>query len=231
MTHFRVATYNIHKSKGVDWLIRPERIDGVLREINADVIALQEVLKPHVEQIRAQSGYAHVFGAAEKYRGLEHGNVVLTRFPILGHENFDISVMRRTERRCVRVDLEIAGHTLHLFAVHMGTSWFERRRQIEMLMTPRILNSPSLRGPRILLGDFNEWTRGVTTRRLLAQFKGADIRQHLSRRRTYPGVVPFWHLDHIYYDPPLCARTARLHRTRKALMASDHLPLYADFEW
>jgi endonuclease/exonuclease/phosphatase family metal-dependent hydrolase len=129
------------------------------------------------------------------------------------------------------VDLEIHGRLMHLFAVHMGTSWFERRRQIEMLLTPGILLNPDLRGPRILLGDFNEWTRGVTTRRLLAQFKGADIRQHLDRRRTYPGMIPFWHLDHIYYDPPLCARIARLHRTRTALLASDHLPLYADFEW
>jgi endonuclease/exonuclease/phosphatase family metal-dependent hydrolase len=228
---FRAATYNIHKSKGVDWRIRPARIGQVLREIGADVVALQEVMEPHVEEIRAQSGYAHVFGAAEQYRGHEHGNVVLTRFPILRHDNFDISVVRRTERRCIRVDLEIGGRLAHLFAVHMGTSWFERRRQIEMLLTPGILLNPNLRGPRILLGDFNEWTRGVTTRRLLAQFKGADIRQHLERRRTYPGVIPFWHLDHIYYDPPLCARTARMHRSRTALMASDHLPLYADFEW
>src|SRR5579884_3597034 len=104
---FRTATYNIHKSKGVDWRIRPERISRVLREINADVVALQEVLEPHVEEIRAESGYAHVFGAAERHRGYEHGNVVFTRFPILRHENFDISVMRRTERRCIRVDLGI----------------------------------------------------------------------------------------------------------------------------
>ncbi len=231
MTKFRAATYNIHKSKGVDWRIRPARIAEVLREIHADVIALQEVLEPHIQEIRAGSGYAYVFGAAEIYRGLPHGNVVLTRFPILGHESFDISVLRRTERQCVRVDLDIQGRLLHLFAVHMGTSWFERRKQIEMLTTPRILENPALKGPRILLGDFNEWTRGATTRRLLSQFRGADIRQQLERRRTYPGVIPFLHLDHIYYDPPLCARAARLHRTRNSLVASDHLPLYADFEW
>lgn len=231
MIVFRAATYNIHKSKGVDWRVRPGRVAEVLREINADIVALQEVLKPHIQEIRAGSGYAFVFGAAEVYRGQEHGNVVFTRFPIVSHESFDISVIRRTERQCVRVDLDVSGRLLHLFAVHMGTSWFERRKQIEMLTTPLILQNPSLTGPRILLGDFNEWTRGVTTRRLRAQFKGADIRQQLDKRRTYPGVIPFWHLDHIYYDPPLCARAARLHRTRKALVASDHLPLYADFEW
>jgi endonuclease/exonuclease/phosphatase family metal-dependent hydrolase len=98
---FRTATYNIHKSKGVDWRIRPARVGQVLREINADVVALQEVLEGHVEEIRAESGYAHVFGAAERYRGNEHGNVVFTRFPIVRHQNFDISVIRRTERRCI----------------------------------------------------------------------------------------------------------------------------------
>jgi endonuclease/exonuclease/phosphatase family metal-dependent hydrolase len=189
----------------------------------------QQITCPHCKKPFTATLIA---GAAERYRGEEHGNVVFTRFPLLGHENFDISVTRRQERRCVRVDLEVArGRVLHVFAVHMGTSWFERRRQIEMLLSERILENPALKCPRILLGDFNEWTRGKTTRRLLTNFKGADIRQHLRERRSYPGVIPLLHLDHIYYDPPLCARSARLDRSKIALMASDHLPLYADFEW
>ena len=48
--------------------------------------------------------------------------------------------------------------------------------------------------------------------------------------RSYPGFMPVLHLDHIYYDDALKLKTFRLHRSRKALVASDHLPLVACFE-
>ena len=48
-------------------------------------------------------------------------------------------------------------------------------------------------------------------------------------RRTYPGFMPFMHLDHIYYDKELKLHTVALHKTPSSLVASDHLPLVADF--
>jgi endonuclease/exonuclease/phosphatase family metal-dependent hydrolase len=86
-----------------------------------------------------------------------------------------------------------------------------------------------LGGPRILLGDFNEWTRGLATRLLSLHLESADVRKHLRRSRTYPGLLPFLHLDHIYHDPGLEVERLALHRSRTALLASDHLPLVADF--
>jgi endonuclease/exonuclease/phosphatase family metal-dependent hydrolase len=80
-----------------------------------------------------------------------------------------------------------------------------------------------------VLGDFNEWTRGLATRLLAEELESADIRHHLRRRSTYPGPLPFLHLDHVYHDPALELVTLRLHRSRTALVASDHLPLVADF--
>ena len=61
--------------------------------------------------------------------------------------------------------------------------------------------------------------------------QSADVRAHLRRARTYPGVLPFLHLDHIYYDPALQLEKLTLCRTRKALVASDHLPLMGEFSW
>jgi endonuclease/exonuclease/phosphatase family metal-dependent hydrolase len=81
----------------------------------------------------------------------------------------------------------------------------------------------------MVLGDFNEWAPGLATRLLRSHLSSVDIRTHLRRRRTYPGMVPVLHLDHIYYDDPLDLEALLLHRTRLALMASDHLPLLADF--
>ena len=80
-----------------------------------------------------------------------------------------------------------------------------------------------------MLGDFNEWTQGLASRLLAEHFKSADIRQHLRRARTYPGLLPLLHLDHICYDPKLELKSLALHGSRDALIASDHLPLVADF--
>ncbi|MCA1818423.1 MAG: hypothetical protein LC746_18955, partial [Acidobacteria bacterium] len=78
--------------------------------------------------------------------------------------------------------------------------------------------------------DFNEWTRGLATRLLSEELRAADVRTHLKSARTYPGALPLVHLDHIYYDPPLELVSLRLHKSLTALVASDHLPLVADFE-
>jgi endonuclease/exonuclease/phosphatase family metal-dependent hydrolase len=93
------------------------------------------------------------------------------------------------------------------------------------------VNDAELQSPAIVLGDFNEWTRGLATRLLRSHLLSADVRAHPQRSRTYPGLLPFLHLDHIYYDPALRLESLSLHRTRKALMASDHLPLVGDFRW
>jgi endonuclease/exonuclease/phosphatase family metal-dependent hydrolase len=79
------------------------------------------------------------------------------------------------------------------------------------------------------LGDFNEWTSGLATRLLRSHMQSADIRTHLRRSSTYPGMLPFLHLDHIYFDPELKLQSLSLSRTRKAVIASDHLPLAAEF--
>ncbi|HKS40871.1 MAG TPA: hypothetical protein VJX74_09700, partial [Blastocatellia bacterium] len=81
----------------------------------------------------------------------------------------------------------------------------------------------------IMLGDFNEWTRGLATRLLASHLVSADVRVHLPRAKTYPGVLPFLHLDHIYFEDSLDQEGMVLHRSRVALIASDHLPLVADF--
>jgi endonuclease/exonuclease/phosphatase family metal-dependent hydrolase len=208
------------------------RIGGVLGELEADVIALQEVLAHQAEEISKDIGMPYALGENRKHHGYAYGNVVLSRLPITAIRNYDLSVRGREERGCLRADLLVGDDVvLHVFNVHLGTALIERRHQGRMLIAPELLNDASLESPRIVLGDFNEWTRGLATRLLRSHLLSADIRVHLQRSRTYPGVLPFLHLDHIYYDPALRLERLSLHRTRKALMASDHLPLIADFHW
>lgn len=227
----KVVTYNVHKCRGLDGRASAVRVADVLREIGADVIALQEVLDHQAEVISAGLALPFALGENRKHRGYGYGNAVLSRFPIAGSRNYDLSVSGREARGCLRADLDVAGQTLHVFNVHLGTALIERRHQGRKLIASDLLADASIQAPRIVLGDFNEWTTGLATRLLRSHMQSADVRTHLRRSRTYPGVLPFLHLDHIYYDPALRLERLMLDRSRRALVASDHLPLIGEFRW
>jgi endonuclease/exonuclease/phosphatase family metal-dependent hydrolase len=235
---FRVVTYNVHKCRGLDRRVRPARIAAVLSETEADLIALQEVLSIEGSQaerdqarfIAEELGLFFHIGENRRLDGGAYGNVILSRLPLTSVRNYDITWRGREPRGCLRADVRLSPSALvHIFNVHLGTAFFERRHQARELVGEHIIGHPSLNGARLVLGDFNEWTHGLASQLLGAHMKSADIRHHLRRARTYPGPLPFLHLDHIYYDPVLELERLTLHKSRTALIASDHLPLVADF--
>ena len=125
-----------------------------------------------------------------------------------------------------RSRLLAAASTLHVYNVHLGTAVLERRYQATRLAA--FVHDRRVAGPKIILGDFNEWMRGLATKTLSALFESIDIYAAPETPPHVPGDLP---------RPPsrshLLRRTGRgprleLTRSRMALMASDHLPLVAD---
>jgi endonuclease/exonuclease/phosphatase family metal-dependent hydrolase len=231
----RIATYNIHRCRGMDRRVVPARIIEVLRGINADVIALQEVIGAgpqgagQAEEIGAGLGMGWVMTCVRTLRQHQFGNVVLSRFPIVHHSQYDLSWRTCEPRMCQRADIDVNGLMLHIYNVHLGTAVLERRYQAGRLAS--FVHDRRIGGPKVILGDFNEWMKGLATKTLSSLFESVDISQHLKRRRTYPGLFPVVHLDHIYYEGRVEVRSVEMPRTRQALMASDHLPLVANFRF
>jgi endonuclease/exonuclease/phosphatase family metal-dependent hydrolase len=229
----RIATYNIHRCRGMDRRTIVSRVAEVVRQLDADVVALQEVIGAgpsgagQAEEIGAAAGMGWVMAPVRQLRNNQFGNVILSRFPIVHHSQYDLSWRTCEPRACQRADLELGdGCNLHIYNVHLGTAVLERRYQATRLAA--FVHDRRVTGTKVILGDFNEWMRGLATRTLSSLFESIDIYAHLKRRRTYPGIFPLLHLDHIYYEGRVEVISMELSRSRKALMASDHLPLVAN---
>ena len=217
--------------------MNPERIGRILKTLNADVIGLQEVLdvrtgSAKLDQARRLAeflpGYAWSFGANRPLHGGQYGNMTLSRFAIRMSHNYALPQTRREARGCLRMDLQVDSlTTLHTFNLHLGTGFMERRSQARYLL--KLLEVEASLPPRIIFGDFNEWTRGLASRRMAGAFRTFEPASALKSARTYPGLLPLLHLDHFYYDPILRLEEMELVRNRATLIASDHLPLVAEF--
>jgi endonuclease/exonuclease/phosphatase family metal-dependent hydrolase len=236
----RIATYNIHKCRGVDRRTDPERIASIIDELDADIVAIQEILDvrtgrsdfDQVRRILAElQTYKSCFGENRTLYSGRYGNMTLSRFPVKLCQNYDVTWRHRERRGCLRTDVAIDhGTVLHIFNVHLGTSFIERRHQARQLLSDQVLARAECTGPTVVAGDFNEWTRGQLSRMMGDAFQVANPWLFLRYGRTYPGLFPILHLDRFYFDQRLSLKHLRLHRSRKSLLASDHLPLVADFE-
>jgi endonuclease/exonuclease/phosphatase family metal-dependent hydrolase len=215
-----VASYNIHKAEGIDRRIDLPRIALVLKEIDADLVGIQEVFLPQAEALAESLGMDMAMGETRVHAGMPYGNAILTRFSVRSHYTFDLTRPPRQPRGGIRLDFMVGERLLHLFNVHFGLKIRERAEQVEALVREQILNA-ELEGLRVVMGDLNEWFPGAVGRALRRELHGPRI------RRTHPAPLPIFPLDRIYWDRGLHGERFHVHRSRLARVASDHLPVVA----
>jgi endonuclease/exonuclease/phosphatase family metal-dependent hydrolase len=217
----RWATYNVQRGIGLDLRRDLSRAARVLHEIEADVVAVQEVTRsPAVDQAAylAEALGLHLARCEVRpHREGTYGHAVLSRWPIAGCEELDLTVTRRERRRALRVDLAAPDGVVHVFACHFGLSARERRRQIERLAA----FVDACPDGRIVMGDFNEWYRGP-----VAETLGRTLDGVRPPPRTHPAPLPLFPVDRIYWDDAFTG-DAIVHRSPLARVASDHLPIVA----
>jgi endonuclease/exonuclease/phosphatase family metal-dependent hydrolase len=230
----KIATYNVHKCVGLDRRQSVDRIARVIRQIDPDVVALQEVVRQfgrHDDHDQAAAlaerlGMQMLMGTAIEGPDFEYGNVVLTRMPVAGHEKYDLSCRSYEPRAIQRVDIEIDGGLLHFYNTHLGTTYAERCEQSRRLVQTEILEASHPEHPQVLVGDFNDWFQGTPSRLLGDHLY--DATRHM--KPTYPSVAPVLRLDRIYVNHHVRARRVWAHTTPLARLASDHVPIVAVLE-
>ena len=237
----RVATWNIHK--GVQGLGPARRLEihnigHAIEQLDADLVCLQEVrFANRREQQRfarwpeqpqadflAPEGYEPVYRTNAVTRHGEHGNALLSRWPVLSHQHEDMSDHRFEQRGLLHTEVQVAGRAVHVLVVHLGLIPASRERQVQQLQRYIAREVPA-QAPVIVAGDFNDW--GPRLSHLLAH---AGLRQFDGARTpTYPSRLPLAQLDHVYARGlrPLSSLVPRGPIWRRM---SDHLPLLAEFD-
>jgi endonuclease/exonuclease/phosphatase family metal-dependent hydrolase len=225
----RIVSYNVQRGIGLDLRSDLDRARTILERIDADVVAIQEVTRVDGAERDDQAGFlARALGMRAVRCEVRpagkgtYGHALLTRLPVLGSEDHDLTIPGHERRRCLRVDVEVGDGALHLFSCHLGLGIRERRAQLERLVA-FLRQSPAQVGRRVLMGDMNEWYRGplaLTLRRELGC--GTSMRE-----RTHPALLPVFALDRIYWDRALEGEVS-VYQSPPARRASDHLPVVAE---
>jgi len=236
----RLLTYNVHYGIGRDGRYDLARIAAVIRQESPDVVALQETdngvarsrRDDQVGWLTEALGFPHSARCVtRRFSQGDFGLALLSRFPIIKEERYDLSHRQREPRYCFRADLEIeTGARIHVFNCHLGLSARERRFQQSRMLSKAILLSEELKDPVVLMGDFNDRPVPVVHRRLRGHF--VDVFRSIRSRcgHTFRWGPLALKLDHIYTSPGVRVLTSRVGNGPLSLVASDHRPLFAIIE-
>ncbi len=223
----KIASYNVHGGIGRDRRCSPERIRDVIREIDPDVIALQEVDSAAsgidmFEWLAGETGLTAIAGKTLLRRDAHYGNLMLARCPVDAFELLDLTWSGREPRGAIAADIQCDGQRVHVVATHLGLRPAERRAQVERLLR---LFTDTGTDREVLMGDLNEWYLwGRPLKHLRTYFDACPA------PATFPARHPLFALDRIYVSPRSMLKEITVHRSALARLASDHLPVVATLE-
>lgn len=221
-----VATWNVHRFIGIDGRKDPRRSLQVLQELDADVVALQEIECDGAVDVLRTLQHRVLLGPACTTRA-GFGNCIVTRLDVDDVRVHDLSVPGYEKRNLVEARLRKGRHRLRVLATHLGLRAGERRLQSDRIaeVVDDVLYHDDV-DVTVVLGDLNVLDRGErSVARLLARFGTS------SRVRSFPSALPVLRLDRVLVEARGASVAVRSHRTRLSRTASDHLPVIGSLRW
>lgn len=227
MTTVRIVTYNIKSGHGQDEKLNLNRTAAALADLDADIICLQEV-----DRRRGQTYFVdqsarlahklqmqHSFGPAINYRWGAFGNAILSRYPIISENNYQLPALN-SERAMQEIQFVADGNSLRVFNTHMELNHKLRLKQVEDFIVPLITASDE---PAVLCGDLNESPQSPSVLCLNRYFQDSFQMNSSPYIYTFPADVPNDRMDYIFLHSACRAMDYQIIPTQ----ASDHLPVLA----
>ncbi|OIR08712.1 hypothetical protein GALL_90960 [mine drainage metagenome] len=245
MTTLKIATYNIHKGfSQFNRRVVLHELRERLRELDADILFLQEVQGEHAGHVQRHADYPagpqhefladefwahHAYGMNAVYDEGHHGNAILSRFPIVQTFNKDVSAHRFESRGLLHCEVDIDGLRVHCLCAHFGLFAKGKRVQTRALVE-YVLNEIPSGAPLLIAGDFNDWRNelSLTLAREIGVQDVFDL-QEGKPARSFPSRVPLFRLDRIYVRG-FRVQGCDVHIGGKWLRLSDHAALSAQLE-
>jgi endonuclease/exonuclease/phosphatase family metal-dependent hydrolase len=241
---FKLMTYNVHSCGGMDGRVSPRRIARVIRSQAPDLVAIQEVdlgrrrsrAEDQAKLIADELGM-HVVFVPTVTRGQEHyGHALMSRWPIeivkRAHLPHDPKGWWKEPRSALWARVQIGENTVHVVTTHLGLGPYERLLQMRMLLSQEWLGRLSDDEAILMCGDFNLMPGSTPYGLAAARFR--DVQAACAGHRplsTFSSLRPFVRLDHIFTSPRLEVKNVSVPRTNLTRVASDHLPLVAEFSF
>ncbi len=231
----RVMTYNIHVGVGMDKKLDLQRIADVINGQHPDLVGLQEVDrgvkrtegKDEIAELAKLTSMNYAFAHNLDYQGGQYGVAILSRFPLRDIEHRKYEHLREAERRgMIRVEFEFVGRTINFATTHLDYQYEDGR----IFETEQILKFlESVKGPLIVVGDFNDEPAGGAYKLMLTRFLDAWTSTKAKEAGlSYPADKPAKRIDYIF------TRESDRIRTKRAwvvsTLASDHLPVVTELE-
>jgi endonuclease/exonuclease/phosphatase family metal-dependent hydrolase len=231
----RVMTYNIHVGVGMDKKLDLQRIADVINAERPDLVGLQEVDrgvkrtegKDEIGELAKLTSMHYAFAHNLDYQGGQYGVAILSRFPIQQVDHRKFENRREAERRgMIRAEIQLAGRTINFVTSHLDYQYADGR----LFETEQILKFlEEVKGPLIVVGDFNDEPSGEAYKLMLARFHDSWLcASAKGPGLSYPADKPLKRIDYVF-----TRRSDRI-RAKKAwivnALASDHLPLVTDLE-
>ena len=243
----RLLTFNIHKGFSIlNKRFVLHQLREAIRSISADIVFLQEVTGENSRKSKKHSDWPEethyeflaesiwtdfAYGKNAAYPIGHHGNAILSKYPIIHSEKFDISTNRFEQRGFLYSVLDIpdSPSTLHCLCVHLGLSASSRKKQIRMIETFINEKIPK-EAPIILAGDFNEWrTKNKGQCPISLGLKDAAMETKGEIARTYPSLFPIFPLDRICLRG-LTANNSKIYFKGVWSKLSDHAAFFIEVE-
>lgn len=229
-TAIRVLAYNIKHGRGNDGQVELDRTAEVIRRLNPDVVALQEVDNQversgrvdETKQLAELTGLRHhAFGSFFDYQGGEYGMAIISRYPLKDRTN--LRLPDGAEPRTSLIATVDAPRPLRLANVHFYSAEKQRlaqaKRLLEFLQDKQEI-------PCIIAGDFNSKPDSS----VLSLFADWHVPAKGNDHFTFSADEPRIEIDYIMHRPPSTLEVSEVDVIDEP-MASDHRPLTVDFRF